>query len=322
MISELNEELEYQKDRLKDNPSSIKSWIFKENIQNLRKLINRLQTVKKDLKEKELKRLCTEANINLSSTLNYKEVLIYLFIYSELFGFPNSIKYQYCVVDEGQDFSELEYLVLGKLVLNGRFCILGDLNQSYVKEGLTSWDSIKSVIEEAKSAEEFQLDTNYRSTKQIIDFANEILSPYTKEYLPKSINRQGPPIEILTLNSDQEVLDSLKEKLSSDLDALDKSIGVIVFDDEMFGHVENIATGLRVSKELDSSKIIKLEEHTRISYIPKGVYLTKFETCKGLEFAKVYLVGLNLKNVSSFLEAKKAFVAVTRAMNELVVLEN
>lgn len=322
MIAELNEELEYQKDRLKDNPSSIKSWIFKENIQNLRKLTNRLQTVKKDLKEKELKKLCAELDINLSSTLNYKEVLIYLYIYSELFGFPNSMKYQYCVVDEGQDFSELEYLVLGKLVLNGRFCILGDLNQSYVKEGLTDWNSIKEVIEEANAAEEFQLDTNYRSTKQIIDFANEILSPYTKNYLPKSINRQGPEIVRINTSSIEESLEIFKNHLDIDLDNLDKSIGVVVFDDAMFDHIESIAAGLRVSKDLDPSKIIKLEEHTRISYIPKGVYLSKFETCKGLEFAKVYLLGLNLNKVSNFLEAKKAFVAVTRAMNELVVLEN
>jgi len=45
----------------------------------------------------------------------------------------------------------------------------------------------------------------------------------------------------------------------------------------------------------------------------------KADDCKGLEFSKVYVLNLNLKKIKTFSKAKEAFVAVTRAMNELCI---
>lgn len=320
LLAELNEELAYQKERLKENPNSVKSWIFKENIQNLRKLTNRLQTIRADLRTKYLVSVCNEWGLDLSAQLGYREILLYLYIHSRLFGLPNSLKYQYCVVDEGQDLNVLEYLVLSQLVQHGRFCILGDLNQSYVVDGLDDWGAIKDVVSDAKDAQTFELDTNYRSTKQIIDFANDILRPYTQSYLPKSINRMGVAVlhEPAVTNADKLV--HLEKHLRTDLEKLDKSIGIIVFGDSLLVDVQNLLDSLSLELHVSDEKIIKLEDHTRIAYIPKGVYVSKFENCKGLEFSKVYVLGMNLDAVSNFDEAKKAFVAVTRAMNELVII--
>ena len=44
-----------------------------------------------------------------------------------------------------------------------------------------------------------------------------------------------------------------------------------------------------------------------------------FESCKGLEFSKVYVFSKKISSNMTFNEAKKEFVAVTRAMNDLVV---
>ena len=320
LLAELNEELAYQKERLKENPNSVKSWIFKENIQNLRKLTNRLQTIKGDLKSKYMLSICKDWGLDLASPLGYKEILVYLYIYSRLFGLPNSLKYQYCVVDEGQDLNVLEYLILSQVVQHGRFCILGDLNQSYVVDGLDDWTAISEVVAEAKDAQTFELDTNYRSTKQVIDYANNILRPYTQSYLPKSINRMGQEILIEPAKNSTEKLQKLEKHLRADLEKLDKSIGIIVFGDELLVDVQNRIDSLGLELHVLPEKIIKLEDHTRIAYIPKGVYVTKFENCKGLEFSKVSVVGMNLVAVNNFDEAKKAFVAVTRAMNELVII--
>ncbi len=320
LLSELNEELAYQKERLKENPNSVKSWIFKENIQNLRKLTNKLQTIRADLKTKYLVSVCNEWGLNLAEKMGYKEILVYLYIHSRLFGLPNSLKYQYCVVDEGQDLNVLEYLVLSQLVQHGRFCILGDLNQSYVVDGIDDWEAIRDVVSDAKEAQTFELDTNYRSTKQIIDFANNILKPYTHTYLPKSINRMGQEIVKEKASDNAAMISILENHLRSDLEKLDKSIGIIVFGDDLLIDVQNSIDALGTELKVSAEKIIKLEDHTRIAYIPKGLYVTKFENCKGLEFSKVYVLGLHLSEVSNFDEAKKAFVAVTRAMNELVII--
>jgi len=67
------------------------------------------------------------------------------------------------------------------------------------------------------------------------------------------------------------------------------------------------------------NKVIKLESSQKTTYIPKGIYLMDSKDCKGLEFSKVFVINLNLKKVKGFNDARKSFVAVTRAMNELVV---
>lgn len=319
LIADLKEELGFQTEKFKDNPKSTKSWIFQENIKNLRKFISRLQKLRQSLSQDDIKKIYKKWDIDVNRPLDYLHTLIALYIHSQVYGIKKTQKYQYCVVDEGQDISPLEYLVLSKIVLNGRFCILGDLNQSFSDEGLTAWDEISAVVKEANEAKTFELDTNYRSTKPIIEFANALLSPYTDKYLPKSINRVGPEPVRKHIHSFDDAVADLEAELSSDLKDLNKSIGIICFDDRYFDPADKIFRKLERELDVPEEKLIKLETDTRISYIPKGVYLSRFEDCKGLEFAKVYVLGLNLDSIENFAQAKKAFVAVTRAMNELVV---
>ena len=98
-----------------------------------------------------------------------------------------------------------------------------------------------------------------------------------------------------------------------DVKELNKSIGIICFDENLLEQIDTLITIMGVNGE----RYIKLDSKKKISYIPKGIYLTNHENCKGLEFSKVYVLGLDPSKISQFNEAKKAFVAVTRAMNEL-----
>ncbi len=318
-IADLTEELDFQKAKLKDDPKAAKSWIYRENVVNLRKLIKNLQAIKQNLKTKTLPAVCKKWQISLNAKLGYLETLIYIYMHSELFGLEKSLKYQYCVVDEGQDFSPLEYLILGKVVQNGRFCILGDLNQSYFNDGLSDWDMIKEVITEAKEAETFELTTNYRSTAQIIKFANEILKPYTEKYLPMSIDRNGPEPKIHAIHQINDIKRAFAQDLENEVMSLNKSIGIICFTQEDYDLAEQVLSNLQTEQKIPASAVIKLDDKKRVSYIPKGVYLSMFEVCKGLEFSKVYVLGLDLTKVTDFQTAKKAFVAVTRAMTELSI---
>jgi DNA helicase II / ATP-dependent DNA helicase PcrA len=321
-IAEMHEELAFQKEKYNDNPKSVKSWVFKENMTTIRKLVKKVQKIKADLNEKAFPQLCKDLGINTKEKLNAKQALIYLYLHHEFFGFKKSLKYQYCVIDEGQDFSVLEYLILGKLVQKGRFCILGDLNQSYLDEGLTTWDHIKEVIHDARAAQTFELTTNYRSTKQIISFANKILSPFTDSYLPKSIDRQGQEPKIITPSEINDVMSDIKKRLHDELKDLNKSIGIITFDDSLYNSMETVFEELRAEHQIPAEHFVKLAGNSHVAYVPKGVYLAKFEDCKGLEFSEVYVLGLDVSKINDFSTAKKAFVAVTRAMNDLYIYPN
>lgn len=313
--NEINEEIILQKELIKETDNSLKREMHKENIKILKKIMQHISKVKHGLVV-SYQKLLKSYGLSEERALSYDQVALFVIIYTEAYGFDKFMKFEYCVIDEGQDFSLLEYLVLNKFVLFGRFCILGDLNQSYEISGLNTWDTIQDAITEAAHANLFELTTNYRSTKEIIEFANNILKPFTNKYLPIPIDRHGdiPTIQTYTLLS--ELIKSLVEQVGFDLTNLNKSIGVIVYDEGLYEQIDTALSGILSNND----HFIKLEGDKQIRYIPKGIYLTKFEDVKGLEFSKVYIIGLNLTTIASFKDAKSAFVAVTRAMNEAIIL--
>jgi len=315
IISDLQEEYKSQLDLYKENENSTNSWYFKENIRILRKIIYKISNFKDSLKNKTLNDVLNNF-INTKDKLGYYETLFYIYLTSKILGIKETLKYDYCVVDEGQDFSILEYSILSLFVTKGRFAIFGDLNQSIIENSVTSWEDISEVIIEAKQAKVFTLDTNYRSTKPIVDLANKVISGFSNKYLPKSINRKGPSPKIKNFLNIKDLISHFKEEIISDLKDLNKSIGIIVYNNEIFDQISSI---IKENKNENINFII-LDKNFKIQYEPKAVYLTMLEDCKGLEFFKVYILDLNLDKISTHQDAKKAFVAITRAMNEIVIL--
>jgi DNA helicase-2/ATP-dependent DNA helicase PcrA len=276
-------------------------------------MVSMLKKLRLELKNVELKKVSKKFGIDTKNTLNYEESLKYLYLYLELIGIQNFKQYEYCVVDEGQDFNILEYMLLDKLVIFNRFCVLGDLNQGYTENGLNNWDDLSETIGTKENRKFFTLETNYRSTKPIIEIANSIINPYTDSYLPKSINRVGPQPNIRDFKNKENLIKQLSDDLNEDTKNLDKSIGIICLNDFYFEDVKSVVSSLNIDEE----RKIELREDKRITYLPKGVYYTMFKNCKGLEFSKVYVIGLDLNKVNDIKSAKMGFVAVTRAMNEL-----
>ena len=111
------------------------------------------------------------------------------------------------------------------------------------------------------------------------------------------------------------MFEQFSKSLVDDTKELKKSVGVIVFDKNLLKRTEEEIRKLN----LPDDRFIVLDSKKKITYLPNGVYLVQFEDSKGLEFAKVYVMGLNLDKVRTFPDAKKAFISVTRAMNELSV---
>jgi len=319
LFNDTLEEIQIQKEHLKINPDGLNSWLHKQNLINLKKIMREANKIKNDLQNNAVDKTVKSLGLDISSTLNYTDALVYISVYMEIIGMREYKKYEYCVVDESQDFSLLEYLILNKIVLRGRFALFGDLNQSLENDGIRNWNDVKSVITDARVANIFSLEENYRSTKQIIDFANKILRPYTEKYLPKSIDRVGrEPGEILFSN-EESMLKEFRRSLSDDLKDIKKSIGVIVFENGNFT-LEKVKQAM-LDENIDKNEngFIQLSTNEKINYTPLGIYLMKSDDCKGLEFSKVYVLNLNLKKIKNYSDARKAFVSVTRAMNELQV---
>ncbi len=311
IILDLDDAVKYLKDdikELKGNDFEIeKKRLALLRIQNLRKEI---KSIENNLLTRAFKELLKRYSI--PNVLGYKDALIFLFIFTELYGIKEDDMYDYSVIDEAQDLSVLELAIISKFVFNNRFCIIGDLNQNIHNNPLSSWEEIYPIFKGNK-INTFQLDTNYRSTRNIIDFANKILLPFTQTYLPKSIEKFGPEVIEIKIESDKR-LERFAEMIAEDYQNLTKSVGVIFYN---FEHASDFILKIREICT-DTEKFSILSEQDKTIYAPRVIYATDFNHCKGLEFSKVYLFGFE-KQDRNFEEAKKYFVATTRAMNELVI---
>ena len=316
-ISEITADLDEAIAFLKDDVRELRGNSFE--VEKKKLTITRIQNIKKEIKSVESSLLNKSfkeimKRYSISGVLGYRDALIFLYTFIELYGIKEEEMFEYCVIDEAQDLCVLEMAIISKFVTNNRFCIIGDLNQNIHNNPLSTWEEIFPIFRGSKIST-FQLDTNYRSTRNIIEFSNKILSSFTKLYLPKSIEKFGPEVKIIDSNSSEERLSTFTNLIKNDFSDLKKSVGVVFYNFEEYEKYLSVLQQMTDNPE----KLIILSESKKSVYSPRVVYATDFSNCKGLEFNKVYLFGFNSNKLKDFEEAKKFFVGATRAMNELVI---
>ena len=117
-----------------------------------------------------------------------------------------SKKYNYIMVDEYQDTNELQYKLLQKLCKeHNNICVVGDDDQRiYGWHGL----NIKNILyftKQFKDVKMIRLEKNYRSTAQILDVANNLISFNTKR-LGKNL------VSVIGNGKDVEIIETLDER--------------------------------------------------------------------------------------------------------------
>ena len=126
--------------------------------------------------------------------------------------FPESLaKYQdrfrYIMVDEYQDTNHSQYLIVKALA--DRFqniCVVGDDSQSIYSFRGANIQNILSFQKDYPEVKTFKLEQNYRSTKNIVNAANSVISK-NKTKLDKEVwtsNDPGDSIQVMRTISDGE----------------------------------------------------------------------------------------------------------------------
>ena len=83
------------------------------------------------------------------------------------------------LVDEAQDVMPIEWLVLDEINVDDHWTILGDLNQRRSDHSLHAWKHLADVLgifDEEDSPPVVRLERGYRSTAQIIRYADRLLA--------------------------------------------------------------------------------------------------------------------------------------------------
>ncbi|PFN27922.1 HelD family protein [Bacillus cereus] len=228
-----------------------------------------------------------------------------IYIHHRISGIEIGQKFHHVVIDEAQDFSPFQVYVLKEITLGNSFTILGDLSQAiYDYQGIEDWNAFKEVFQETGY---YELTRSYRSTKEIIEFANEIIkNAEIPVGLATPVFRSGEEVKVIHAEDQfTEVLKTLQHLQNEDV----KTIAVIGRTDEECRQMYEKLTkaGLTVNViEADQSKY-----EGGISVVP--VYLAK-----GLEFDAVLLIDVDdehYKNTKH--DAKLLYVGCTRSLHDL-----
>ncbi|HHB1877671.1 TPA: 3'-5' exonuclease [Bacillus cereus] len=233
-----------------------------------------------------------------------------IYIHHRITGIEIGQKFHHVVIDEAQDFSPFQVYVLKEITLGNSFTILGDLSQAiYDYQGIEDWSAFKEVFQETGY---YELTRSYRSTKEIIEFANEIIkNAEIPVGLAMPVFRSGEEVKVIhTEDQFTEILKTLKQLQNADV----KTIAVIGrTDDECRDMYEKLTNaGLTVNViEANQSKY-----EGGISVVP--VYLAK-----GLEFDAVLLIDVDeehYKNTKH--DAKLLYVGCTRSLHDLWIFHS
>ena len=124
----------------------------------------------------------------------------------EILGYYQN-QFKYIMVDEYQDTNRVQYEFVRMLAeKHGNICVVGDDDQSIYKFRGATIENILSFENTFKGAQIIRLEQNYRSTKTILNAANEVISNNTvrKGKTLWTENAEGEKIELHTCEDERD----------------------------------------------------------------------------------------------------------------------
>jgi DNA helicase-2/ATP-dependent DNA helicase PcrA len=225
----------------------------------------------------------------------------------------NRLLYDHVMVDEAQDLSPLEIAVLMDTVEKKQpITLAGDTAQKIVRDsGFVSWDDLLADLGYSKG-HTASLKTAYRSTHEIMRFAQDVLGPYANEE-PIAV-RHGAAVEMYVFSDPGQAVDFLGETLR-DLAIREPLANVAVI-------ARHAAQAMTYYRGLERSEVprLKVVLEEDFSFAP-GVEVTEVRQVKGLEFDYVILVEVNAESYPENEEARHLLhVAASRAAHQLWIV--
>ena len=305
-VWELNEELRKEKEKL--TPEEL--LIEENNLEFRRKL--RIREIVKEVMDSRAKldRWISREDVldiydrfngnKKEYTINDLAPILYLAI--KLEGKKATKDYRHVVIDEAQDYSPLQFKVVRELTGTKYFTVVGDVNQRLIKySDLAPMMELGKIFDDV-NPEIYNLNKSYRSTYEIMEYANKYLDE--DRIIP--IVRHGKPVEEIEFHNDEELSESIIESLKEFSNEGLESIAIITRDKEELEKVYNLISNKVHLVKFDNEDVL---------YKGGNVIIPSY-FAKGLEFDGVIIVD----NGSSKDENEDLikYIMSTRALHRLI----
>lgn len=271
-VWELNEELRKEKEKL--TPEEL--LIEENNLEFRRKL--RIREIVKEVIDSRAKLdswisredvldIYDRFNGNKKEyTINDLAPILYLAI--KLEGKKATKDYRHVVIDEAQDYSPLQFKVVRELTGTKYFTVVGDVNQRLIKySDLAPMMELGKIFDDV-NPEIYNLNKSYRSTYEIMEYANKYLDE--DRIIP--IVRHGKPVEEIEFHNNEELSESIIESLKEFSNEGLESIAIITRDKEELEKVYNLISNKVHLVKFDNEDVLYKGGNVIIpSYFAKGL---------------------------------------------------
>lgn len=238
--------------------------------------------------------------------LPYEDATPFLYLKDMLEGRPSFSSIKHVFIDEAQDYSPFQMAYLKFIFPYSKMTILGDGNQSifsYSTDRKHFLQDPSQLFPDAET-EEIALLKSYRSTKQITDFALNIL----KDKPPvQPFNRQGPLPTLHQVENRKELHRRLQERVAERLAEGHETVAIIC---------KTVKETLETYNELKDVMDVNIIKKDSRAY-EKGVNIIPVYLAKGIEFDAVLIYNCSKDHYFKEEERTLFYAACTRAMHSL-----
>lgn len=252
---------------------------------------------------------------------------------------------RFVFVDEVQDYSEAQLMMLARYFNNAHFLLLGDENQA-IKPGTASFDQIKRLFQRLRGqVEEFSLLTSYRSSPEITTLFSSLLDEASRIRI-SSVQRPGiqPTIEeFLPAGAIADAGAAAATRSTVAGSAAEQSVGQDASTSaENAGYRQRLMELIQAAESREGLTAVicaNRKQAKRVAAIlgddcptvvsagdalPKsGVLLTHLALAKGLEFDQVIIADAQAVNFpDNVISRRRLYTAISRATQEVHILSN
>lgn len=238
--------------------------------------------------------------------LRYEDVYPLLYLKYSLFRKRDHHGIKHVVVDEMQDYSWIQYVLLRKL-FPCRMTILGDRAQTMEEKQQDVLQFLPKIF--GKDIRKIVMNRSYRNTMEIAQYANALAGISDMELF----ERHGRPVEERSFTDLEQALDEMLRNWKERREEYETEALILFTERE----AEKAYLCLKEKLEtMDPDGEYPLTYMNRDSQnFRKGLTVTTFYLAKGLEFDQVF--GVFAEDAKSGLAVQARYITATRALHEL-----